>query len=166
MRWPAITTAALAAGLACSSPKQQPATGGDAVAAAPAAPAAGLEIEYRQISKFPTCLGNRRIKIDAEGNVFTAVNQRECASGSKWSDPYPAQPVRTLTPAARDQLAALVRDSGFLALQPRHEDPGVDDGSIQEIDAVIDGKAHAVSLDNTEQPAFARVRQALIDAAN
>jgi hypothetical protein len=168
MRTPPTVLAAALLALACSSPRQPAAEGGDAPAPQPGArpaAAAPFEVELRTISKHPTCMGNRRIKVDARGNVFHAVNQTECAEGQAWSTPYPATPVRTLSTDDQQRLLAVIRQSGFLALQPSYQ-ADVDDGSIQEIDATVDGRTHSVRLDNTDQPAFAQVRQALIDAAD
>ena len=124
-----------------------------------------FQVEYRQISKFPTCRNNRRIKIDERGNVFSAVNQTECARGKRWSTPYPAQPVRTLDLAARQRIADAIRDSGFFDLKPRYARDDRDDGYLEEIDATLGGKRHSVVVDNTDEPHFRRVRQALIRAA-
>ena len=122
---------------------------------------ASFTAEYRQVSKQPTCLSNRRIKIDARGDVFAAVNQAECARGQAWSTPYPAQPTRTLTDAERAQLAGVIRHSGFWALSSQAAE--VDDGTIEELDVALDGATHSVRMDNATAPAFQQVRQALLD---
>ena len=104
------------------------------------------------------------MKIDADGAVFTATNQTDCPRGQVWSTPYPARPVRTLGEPERRRIAAVIRDSGFLGLASR--DGEVDDGSVEEIDASLDGVPHTVRMDNAIAPAFQQVRQALLDAAN
>jgi hypothetical protein len=172
----ALAMLALAAALAACGTRR---TGGDGVAAsetgasaapapapapAPAAPAAAtFSAEYRRISKHPTCRDNRRVKIDANGNVFAAANQTECDKGQAWSTPYPSRPVRTLGEPERQRIAAVIRGSGFLGLASRSGD--VDDGTIEEIDASIDGVNHTVRMDNATAPAFQQVRQALLGAA-
>jgi hypothetical protein len=150
------------------------ANGGDGVPAsetsAPPAPSATtpaattFSAEYRLISKFPTCLGNRRVKIDIQGNVFAATNQTECDKGQVWSTPYPNRPVRTLGDPERQRITVAIRSSGFLGLASRSEE--VDDGAIEEIDATIDGVTHTVRMDNAIAPAFQQVRQALLGAAD
>lgn len=154
-----------------SSKADPPHAAGDAGAAAgDAAPGAaavlGFEAEFRQISKFPTCLSNRRIRVDARGNVFSAVNQTECDRGQVWSTPYPSAPVYTLSDAERRRLLDTIRQSGFLDLAPRYANPDYDDGSIQEIDVTMGPTTHSVVMDNTDAPAFEAVRRALISVAS
>jgi hypothetical protein len=161
----------LAAVLAACGTHQ--ANGGDGVPAsgtnAPPAPGATapaattFTAEYRFISKFPTCLGNRRVKIDINGNVFAATNQTECDKGQAWSTPYPNHPVRTLGGPERQRIAAAIRSSGFLGLSSNSGE--VDDGAIEEIDVSVDGVPHTVRMDNATAPAFQQVRQALLGAA-
>lgn len=143
---------------------------GDAPARGAAPPGAAVvlafEVEFRQISKFPTCLSNRRIRVDPRGNVFSAVNQTECDQGQVWSTPYPSAPARTLSDAERRDLLATIRQSGFLDLTPRHVNPDYEDGSIQEIDVIIGPDKHSVVMDNTDKPAFAAVRRALMSVVN
>jgi hypothetical protein len=129
---------------------------------APAATA--FTAEYRFISKFPTCRGNRRVKIDIHGNVFAATNQTECDKGQAWSTPYPDHPVRTLGDPERQRIVAVIRSSGFLGLSSNSGE--VDDGATEEIDASVDGVTHAVRMDNATAPAFQRVRQAILGAAD
>ena len=119
-------------------------------------------VEFRQISKFPTCLSNRRIKVDVHGNVFGAVNESECPRDQRWSTPYPSAPSATLTGEQRGRLFEVIRSSGFLDLDPRYVDEAYEDGSIQEIDVTIAGKTHSVVMDNTNNPAFEKVRRALM----
>jgi hypothetical protein len=123
-----------------------------------------FEVEFRQISKFPTCLSNRRIRVDRGGGVFAAVNQTECPEGSDWSTPYPSEPQRRLDERARHRLWETIQTSGFLAL-PSRQDAKAEDGTVQEIDVIAAGKTHSVSMDNTDDPAFAAVRSALTDIA-
>jgi hypothetical protein len=124
-----------------------------------------FEVEYRQISKLPTCLGNRRIKVDREARVYTATNATECPPGERWSTPYPDSPTRTLSPAERKDLLNLIRESNFLDLAPRYGNDR-DDGYQEEIDVDLAGKRHSVIVEQIDQPAFAKVRKALTSAAN
>jgi hypothetical protein len=142
------------------------------VAPADAATDAGLafqpfEIEYRSISKHPTCRGNTRIRVDGRGAVYRATNTRDCEPGARWSEPYPAQPIRTLDERALERLARLVLTSGLLDLPAHSTDPKkvTQDGSKQEIEVTLGGKTHLVSIDNVDPAPFAAVRQALIDAS-
>jgi len=160
----------IALSLAGSCAKQRQSQAGEhagpATARTGAVAAPTFEVEYRQISKFPTCLGNRRIKVDADAGVYLAVNATECPRGERWSAPYPATPARTLSDAERQHLLDVIRESGFLELAARYANDDRDDGYVEEIDVTIAGTRHSVVVDNVDQPPFMKVRRALVSAAN
>jgi hypothetical protein len=137
-------------------PKPEPA----GVAAAPV-----FSVEFRRITKHPTCLGNERVKVDDHGAVFTATNQADCAAGNAWSTPYPAAPRYRLSAAERDQLGRLIQSSGAMTLPALSTDPAkaTSDGYREELDIVLDGRHAVVAVEDTQVAAFSRVRQALID---
>jgi hypothetical protein len=123
-----------------------------------------FEVEYRQVSKLPTCVGNRRIKVNRDARVYAAVNTTECPRGEQWSAPYPASPARTLSDAERRHLLGLIQSSGFLELAPRY--PGDrDDGFREEIEVTVADRHQSVVVEQRDPPAFTRVRQALLGAA-
>lgn len=126
-----------------------------------------VEIEYRSMTRFPTCRGNERVRIDREGRVFKASNLTECPPGERFSTPYPAQPGRVLSAAERRRLAALVRRSGFFDLPSHYSDPkrATTDGRVEEIEVTLGPRHHIVAMENTTLPAFSEVRQAVLDAA-
>src|SRR5438477_367705 len=136
------------------SPRESPRPEPAGVAAAPV-----FSVEFRRITRHPTCLGNERIKVDDHGAVFTATNQAECASGTVWSTPYPAAPRYRLTSAERDQLGHLIQTSGAMSLPPLSTDPNraTTDGYREELDIVLDGRHAAVAVESTEVAAFSRV---------
>lgn len=126
-----------------------------------------VEIEYRSISRFPTCRGNERIHIDRDGKVFKATNLTDCAPGEHFSTPYPAQPGRTLDTKERAGLVRAIRSSGFFNLPTHYSSPSkaATDGFIEEIEVTLGTPRHTVVMENATMPAFAQVKQRIIDAA-
>ncbi|HET7500447.1 MAG TPA: hypothetical protein VFK02_05570 [Kofleriaceae bacterium] len=124
-------------------------------------------IEYRSRTHFPTCRGNQRIKVDAQGGLFAQTNDRDCPTTDGWSAPYGA-PRFTLTADERARLARVITDSGVLALPPLTTDPKAasTDGHRDELEIDVSGRHVVVAVDQTTVPAFAQVRQALIDLAS
>jgi hypothetical protein len=165
-RRPAVALLALAVvGCQKPSPRARDAAHEEPAAAAPPA-LRPFEIEYRSISRFPTCLSNTRTRIDREGKVYTATNRTECAPGEAWSAPYPATPVRVLSAAQLDDLAGRVRDSGLLDLPADNRDPkrAPTDGRVQEIELVLGTRAHKVVIHDVAPAAFDKVHRLLVDA--
>lgn len=145
---------------------ERPAPPPPAVAPAPkpVAPSApGLTVEYRSRGRFPTCRGNERIRVDAQG-VFHQVNDRDCDRADGWSAPYGA-PRATLGPDERAKLASVIQTSGVLDLPPETADDARSDGRREELEIDIAGRHVVVAVDRTAVPAFTQVRQALIDLA-
>jgi hypothetical protein len=169
--------AALAALAGCKpSPRGTPsappahvdaAIGCDAGAVTDAAPVQqGLRpfsIEYRKITRFPTCRGNQRVKIDTGGMLFSMTNDKDCPKGVLWNGPY-AAPVGPLLAARVDALAALVADGGFFDLPAEVGQVG-HDGYREEIEVSVGGRTHAVIRQSGSPDAFMRVRDALLGLA-
>ena len=138
-----------------------------------ATPVADVELrpftlEYRSISRAQTCRGNTRTRIESDGRVFTATNTANCTGGSPWSTPYPAQPARTLSASELDALARTVLGSGFFDLPARYSTPGRASmgGRDEELEITVGQRKHlAVMEQNSSQPAFTTVRQAVVDAS-
>lgn len=123
-------------------------------------------IEYRAVTRHPTCLGNQRVKIDAQGRVFQSRNDKECTEkGQRFSAPYPAQPARTLSAGELAGLARRGRRAGFFDLPAQITDPkkSTTGGQVQEIEVQDGGRRHQVSADNKTLPAFEEVRQLILD---
>ena len=140
-----------------------------AVPASAQAASAPMDIEYRMITRFPTCRGNERTRVDAVGRVWKAQNLTDCAPGEKWSTPYPAAPLRTLSPRQRARLEETVEKEKFFELAPRHTDPNkvTSDGYVEEIEVNQGGRRHQVAAENGYMPAaFRKLRQLLIDAGS
>lgn len=141
-------------------PRDRPSPEPASTAAAPV-----FSVEFRRITKHPTCLGNERIKVDDQGAVFTATNQTECAPGTAWSTPYPASPRTRLTSVERNQLGQLLQTSGAMGLPALSTDPNkaTTGGYREELDIALGGQRAVVAVEGTEVAAFSKVRQALID---
>jgi hypothetical protein len=131
---------------------------------APASSSAGFTVEYRSRGHFPTCRGNERIRVDAQGGVFHQLNDRDCDSADGWSAPYGA-PRLTLSADERAKLASVIQTSGVLDLPPETADGARSDGRREELEIDIAGRRVVVAVDRTTVPAFTQVRQALIDLA-
>ena len=170
----ALRAAAIAAlACACSS------SGGDqgrdreraehppAAAPSRATPPPAFTIEYRSRTHFPTCRSNDRIKVDAQGGVFHQTNDRDCPTTDGWSAPYGAARF-TLTSDERGELARVITESGVLGLPPLTTDPNsaATDGHRDELEIDLGGRHVVVAVDHATVPAFAQVRQALIDLAS
>ena len=137
-------------------------------ASAPAVAAVDVTFELRVISKFPTCRGNSRLKLDGSGRLFRTANRTDCRKGESWSTPYPGRPVRTVSRARRAALGQLIRHSGFLDLPARVVPAGpaggaTSDGALEEIEVRIDGHSHLVTCEGPAPPAFRSVRAAIYD---
>lgn len=124
-----------------------------------------FSVEYRSVTRHPTCLGNHRVKVDAQGRVFQARNDKECTEkGQRWSAPYPAQPARTLSAGELAALAQRVRRAGFFELPAQITDPrkATTGGRVEEIEVQDGERRHQVSADNKSLPAFDEVRQLVL----
>ena len=112
-------------------------------------------VEYRRIGLHPTCIGNERIRLEADGRLSYAKNTRECVEGQLWSDE-----LHFLGRIGADALAALIdtiKSSGVIDLPETMVDPSAEGGKREELDLFIDGVMHGRILENTEHPAFSAV---------
>ena len=97
------------------------------------------------ITFFPTCRGNTRVKVDADGHVYVQRSDRDCPKGQDFSDPYPGTPKTALGPKALGHLQRLVVDGGFFTLAPPPRGP-VSDGYREELEVTLDGQTRIVTV--------------------
>lgn len=112
-------------------------------------------VEYSRIGLHPTCIGNERIRLEADGRLFYAKNTRECAEGQLWSDELHFQGR-----VGANALAALidaVKSSGVINLPETMVDPSAEGGKREELELSIDGIMFSRILENIEHPAFSAV---------
>ena len=119
-------------------------------------------IEYQRIGLLPTCLGNERIRIMADGRIEHGVNSRECEAGELWSSGW--QEAGRLDGTALVRLRAAISDSGVLALPPTMIDEDVDGGKHEELRISMDGADHCFVVQNCDPPALRAVVRLLWDA--
>lgn len=124
---------------------------------------ASFWVEYRFVTRFPTCLNNRRIRVHKGGKLYQARNTTDCVRrGQRWSTPYPKQPLQVLSEGELRDLIEEIRGSGFFGLKPRYERQ-VMDGYLEEIEVHLRGRKHTVTVINTTRPdAFQEVRDELM----
>lgn len=115
----------------------------------------GIGIEYRRTGRLPTCIGNERIRIGEDGQVFHSRNTVECDDGQTWSSDWTA--VGRLDAAAMASLADDLRASGILGLAARSTDDTAEGGAREEIDLTIDGRKYHWVVQNAAAPAFRAV---------
>ncbi|MBS0513215.1 MAG: hypothetical protein JSR42_18790 [Proteobacteria bacterium] len=105
--------------------------------------------------------GNHRIRLDGEGALFVDVVTRDCPRGTPWSGDWPDVPLRQLSAAECDELAGIIRDSGFLELAAEWFQAGRD-GYREEIEVTLGPRTHKVTVERAPPPAaFIRVRSAV-----
>ncbi|MEO7731877.1 MAG: hypothetical protein ABIY55_12950 [Kofleriaceae bacterium] len=137
----------------------------DAAVADAAVAVRPFRIEYRARAAL-RCKGNRRVKIEDDGRVFAMVQPTDCPDRTQpFPTPYDAQPVRTLSAAEVDRLAAAVAGSGLLALPDENVDARKKDGHREELELQLGGQRRTIATQNLELPAFARVRELILRAA-
>ena len=123
---------------------------------------ADVVIEYQRIGLLPTCLGNERIRILADGGIEHGANSLECEAGERWSSDW--QEAGRLDDAALARLLAAIRQSGLLALPPTMIDEDAEDGRREELRIHIDGADHCFAAQNCDPPALRAVVRLLWDA--
>lgn len=123
---------------------------------------AEVVIEYQRIGLLPTCLGNERLRILADGVIEHSVNSRECEAGELWSSDW--QEAGRLDGTALVRLRAAISDSGLLVLPPAMIDEDVDGGKREELRVSIDGADHCFVAQNSDPPALRAVVRLLWDA--
>jgi len=125
-----------------------------------------FRIEYREMTLI-RCKGNTRVKIEDDGRVFAVEQAEDCIDRRRpFTTPYPAQPLRTLSPEEVDRLAASVAGSGLLELPDQNVNERVHDGWRQELEVELAGQpARIIAAQNLEVPAFMKVRALVLGAA-
>lgn len=120
-----------------------------------------MELEYRQIGRGISCIGNWRVKVTADGTLLHARNTEDCDRGEVWSAPL--EPLRQLSESERAALWRLVEAEGILALDAHITDPkrATSDGSMEQVVVVHEGQEHAVEVVDTRVPAIDRLRSHL-----
>ena len=80
-----------------------------------------MTIEYRRIGRLPTCIGNERIRLAADGEVSHSRNTVECEPDATWSAPW--RPVGRLDAAAVTRIRQQIVDTGILGVEPESIGP-------------------------------------------
>lgn len=134
------------------------------MSAGPACTGVQPEIEFSRIQAI-SCRGNLRIRLSAEGALFTYVEMHDCPRGEHWSAPWPDEPLRHLSSLQQRQLAEALVDGGFFELPEQIVTPGRD-GFRDQIDVTLGERRHSVMIERSAAPAaFARVRTLLMALA-
>ena len=122
------------------------------------------EIEFSRIQAI-SCRGNLRIRLSAEGALFTYVEMHDCPRGEHWSAPWPDEPWRHLSSVQKQQLVDALVDGGFFELPEKIATPGRD-GFRDEIKVTLGERRHSVMVERSAAPAaFAHVRTLLMALA-
>ena len=145
-----LAVAAILGWTACASPQNRPTP--------------GFSVEYRLVSRMPTCRGNRRVHIDSAGAVRTAKNVVDCAPGESWSTPYPAQPARTLDAESLAALEREIESSGVLGDVASADSTTVSDGAFEEIEITRGADRRTIRVLNPRAGPFVRARAAILRA--
>lgn len=114
-----------------------------------------IAIEYRRLGRLPTCIGNERIRVTADGQVAHSRNVVECAEGQAWSAEWTTS-GRLDAPA----LAALeqdIRGSGLLEMAPQSIDDTAEGGVREELDVTLDERDYHWVVENVPAPALRAV---------
>ena len=114
-----------------------------------------MTIEYRRIGRLPTCIGNERIRLAADGEVSHSRNTVECEPGVTWSASW--RPVGRLDAAALAHLTQQIVDTGILGLEPESIDETVQGGTREEMDIAIGEREQHFVSENTDPPPFRAV---------
>jgi hypothetical protein len=114
-------------------------------------------IEYRKIGLLATCIGNERIRIDADGSLHHARNRRECEPGGLWSSEW--RQVGKLDAGDLEALLRAIRATGLLALPAEMVDEAAEGGRREELLVMIDAVAHRFVVQNSDHPAFRKAVQ-------
>ena len=114
-----------------------------------------MTIEYRRIGRLPTCIGNERIRIAADGEVSHSRNTVECEPDVTWSEPW--RMVGRLDAAALARLTQQIIDTGILGLEPESIDEAAEGGTREEMEMAIDEREYRFVAENTDPPPFRAV---------
>jgi hypothetical protein len=127
---------------------------------------ADFAVEYRSLSRLPTCRGNHRVRVDSSGAVYSQTNVVDCAAGESWDAPLPPM-LRRLTSDERLELERAIDASEVARMAPVTDDGLSMDGTVEEIDIRRDGMQRTIRVVNGA-PApvpFARARSVILRAA-
>lgn len=116
---------------------------------------APLLVEYRCISRHPTCIGNERIRLERDGRLYWAQNSRECDEGQLWSAEWQYQ--GRVGGLELQAFMRLIQETGVLNLPEHSVDPDTEGGKREELELQINGKIHRCRLENTTYPAYSAV---------
>ena len=116
-------------------------------------------IEYRKIGLLATCIGNERIRLDADGGLYHARNTRECGECELWSDDW--RKAGDLDAVDVERLLQEIRESGVLALPAATIDEAAEGGRREELVLRIDGAERRFAVQNCDVPPFRRAVQVL-----
>lgn len=124
-----------------------------------------LVLEYRRIGLHPTCIGNDRIRIAADGALDYARNDRECGPGQQWTGDW--QHLGLLDEAGLARIRQVAVAGGVLDLPDAVIDEAVEGGAREELDLWLAGRERHLVVQNAPCPpfqAFARMlRQTAAD---
>ena len=112
-----------------------------------------MTLEYRRIGRLPTCVGNERIRVTADGGVSHSRNTVECESEAEaqWSASW--RTAGKLDAAAMARLTQQIIDTGVLGLEP--ESIVVAEGGTRARDGLCDRRARVTRLvQNTDPQPF------------
>jgi hypothetical protein len=119
-----------------------------------------LSLEYRMIGLLPTCIGNERIRLEPDGQVYHSRNTRECDDGQLWSSEL--RPVGRLEVTVVAALLQQIRSSGVLALPAESVAETVEGGKREELDLTLDDAERHFVVQNMYLPAFREAVRALV----
>jgi hypothetical protein len=111
-----------------------------------------MTVEYRRIGRLPTCIGNERIRLAADGEVSYSRNTVECEPDATWSAPW--RRIGRLDAAAVTQIGQQIIDTGILGTEPESIDETAEGGTREEIDIVLGEREYHFVAENTDPPPF------------
>ena len=114
-----------------------------------------MTIEYRRIGRLPTCIGNERIRLAADGEVSHSRNTVECESDAAWSAPWRA--VGRLDAAAVTRIRQQIVDTGIFGVEPESIDETAEGGTREEMDIALGEREYHFVAENTDPPPFRAV---------
>lgn len=112
-------------------------------------------VEYRCISRHPTCIGNERIRLETDGRLYWSQNSRECDEGQLWSAEWQYQ--GRVGEEALQALMHRIRETAVLNVPEKSVNSETEGGKREELELYINGKIHRYRLENTTCPAFSAV---------
>ena len=126
---------------------------------------ADFSVEYRLVTRMPTCLGNHRVRIAASGEVYSATNATDCPAGERWSTPFPSDPARRLGGSELGALRHDIEATGVLAMADSTDAGTATDGVIEEIEISRGRDRTTIKAVNVSSGPFVLARAAILRAA-